>query len=64
VSVAVSEEGRIFLQVDRDIYKMVKSLGEEARGQIEKRGLTEKVDWTKVESVLKAKAGIAEDVSL
>jgi len=62
--VAVSEEGRIFLQVDRDIYKMVKSLDEEARGQIEKRGLSEKVDWTKVENVLKAKSGIAEDVSL
>jgi L,D-transpeptidase ErfK/SrfK len=63
VSVAVSEEGRIFLQVDRDIYKMVKSLDEEARAEIEKRGLSEKVDWTKVENVMKAKSGIAEDVS-
>jgi len=63
VSVAVTEEGRVFLQVDRDIYRMVKSLDEEARGQIEKRGLSDKVDWTKVEGVVKAKSGIAEDVS-
>jgi L,D-transpeptidase ErfK/SrfK len=63
VSVAVTEEGRVFLQVDRDIYRMVKSLGEEAREQIEKRGLSDKVDWTKVEGVVKTKSGIAEDVS-
>jgi hypothetical protein len=42
---------------------MVKSLDEEARAEIEKRGLSEKVDWTKVENVMKAKSGIAEDVS-
>jgi len=64
VSVAVTEEGRVFLQVDRDIYRMVKSLDEEVRGQIENRGLSDKVDWTKVEGVVKAKSGIAEDVSL
>ncbi len=63
VSLGVTEEGRVFLQVDKDIYKMVKSLAEEARGQIEKRGLSEKVDWAKVENVIKMKAGIAEDVS-
>jgi len=63
VSVAMTEEGRVFLQVDRDIYRMVKSLDEEARGQIERRGLSDKVDWTKVEGVVKAKSGIAVDVS-
>lgn len=64
VSVAETEEGRVFLQVDRDIYRMVKSLDQEVRTEIERRGLSEKVDWTKVENVVKAKSGIAEDVSL
>ncbi len=63
VSVAVSEQGRIFLQVDRDIYKMVNSMEGEARTEIEKRGLSDKVDWTKVENVIKQKTGVAEDVT-
>jgi L,D-transpeptidase ErfK/SrfK len=63
VSVAVSEEGRVFLQVDRDIYKVVNSMEDEARTEIEKRGLSEKVDWTKVENVIKQKTGLAEDVT-
>ena len=63
VSVAVSEQGRIFLQVDRDIYKVVNSMADEARTEIEKRGLSDKVDWAKVENVIKQKTGVAEDVT-
>ncbi len=63
VSVAVSEQGRVFLQVDRDIYKMVKSMADEARAAIEIRGLSDKVDWTKVENVIELKTGLAEDVT-
>ena len=63
VSVAVSEQGRIFLQVDRDVYKVVKSTADEARSEIERRGLSDKVDWAKVENVIKQKTGVAEDVT-
>jgi L,D-transpeptidase ErfK/SrfK len=63
VSVAVSEEERVFLQVDRDIYRMVKSMEDETRTEIEKRGLSDKVDWTKVADVIKQQTGIAEDVT-
>jgi L,D-transpeptidase ErfK/SrfK len=63
-SVAVSEGGRIFLQVDRDIYRMIKSMEDAARGEIEKRGLTGKVDWIKVKSVVKQRTGVAEDITL
>jgi L,D-transpeptidase ErfK/SrfK len=63
VSVAVSEDGRVFLQVDRDIYRMVKSMEDEARTAIEKRGLSDKVDWAKVGNVIRQKTGIAEDVT-
>jgi L,D-transpeptidase ErfK/SrfK len=63
VSLAVSAQGRIFLQVDRDIYKVVKSMADEAGREIEKRGLSGKVDWAKVKNVIRQKTGIAEDVT-
>ena len=63
VSVAVSEEGRVFLQVSRDIYRVVKSMEDDARTEIAKRGLSDKVDWTKVAYVITQKTGIAEDVT-
>ena len=63
VSAAVSDEGRVLLQVDRDIYRMVKSMDDEVRMELEKRNLSDKVDWTKVNNVIKQKTGIAEDVT-
>jgi L,D-transpeptidase ErfK/SrfK len=64
VSLAVSEENRVFLQVSRDIYKAATSLDDEAKSQIENRGLSDKVDWAKVESTMKRKSGLAEDITL
>jgi L,D-transpeptidase ErfK/SrfK len=64
VKVAVMENGRIFLEVQRDIYRMMKDLGTEARRMIENAGVAENVDWQKVENVLKEKSGIAEDITL
>lgn len=64
VKVAVTEEGRVFLEVHRDIYGKFKDLKDEAKSLIEKRGVSHKVDWEKVDRVLKEKSGIAEDVTL
>ena len=36
---------------------------ENVRTTMEKRGLTDKVDWAKVEKVIRQKTGIAEDVT-
>jgi L,D-transpeptidase ErfK/SrfK len=63
VSVAVADNGRIFLQVDRDAYHRVMSMEEEVKARIEKRGFTDKVDWTRVESAIRKRSGIAEDVT-
>jgi L,D-transpeptidase ErfK/SrfK len=63
VNIAVSDKGRIFLQVDRDSYRRVKSMQEEAKARLEERRLSGKVDWPKVESVIKKRTGIAEDVT-
>jgi L,D-transpeptidase ErfK/SrfK len=62
VSVAV-QEGRIFLQVDKDIYRRVPSIDIEVQTKIKQRGLTESVDWAKVQEMIKQKTGIAEDVT-
>lgn len=63
VSAAV-RENRIFLQVARDIYKRIPSLDKEVRTMLEERSLSDKVDWIKVQDVMKKKTSIAEDVTL
>jgi len=61
---AVSDEGRVFLEVHRDIYgKGIDPIDEILR-VIDELGATEKVNWEKVESMLKEKSGIAEDITL
>jgi L,D-transpeptidase ErfK/SrfK len=62
VGVAV-REGRVFLQVARDIYRKIPSMDTEVKTRIEERGLSGTVDWVKVQRVTKDQTGIAEDVS-
>lgn len=64
VKFAVSDQGRIFLEVDRDIYGRVKDRRTEVKGLIENSGVSHKVDWQKVNIVIKEKSGIAEDITL
>jgi L,D-transpeptidase ErfK/SrfK len=64
VKIAVSDEGRVFLEVHKDIYGKVKDLNVEARGLIEKAGIADKVNWHKVDIILKERSGIAEDITL
>jgi hypothetical protein len=64
VKLAVTEKGRVFLEVHRDVYGKTSNLAGEAKRLIEKQKLTERVDWKKVDAMLLRKAGIAEDVSL
>ena len=64
VKLAVTENGRVFLEVHQDAYGKSTGLTREARAQIEKQNLGERVDWKKVDAVVKQKTGIAEDISL
>ncbi len=64
VKLAVTEQGRVFLEVHRDVYAMNIRLGDEARRLIEKQRLSDQVDWQKVEAVIKRKAGVAEEITL
>jgi L,D-transpeptidase ErfK/SrfK len=65
VKLAITEEGRVFLEVHRDVYgKSSSGLASEARRLIEKQNLSGRVDWHKVEAIVRHTAGIAEEISL
>ena len=64
VKAAISEKGRVFLEVHKDFYNRIKNMKEEVKMQLEKTGVANRVDWQKVEKVLKERSGIAEDVTL
>jgi L,D-transpeptidase ErfK/SrfK len=63
VKVAVADNGRVFLEVRSDVYKRLGSLRDHTRKLIEENGLSESVDWKRVERVVRRESGIAEDVS-
>jgi L,D-transpeptidase ErfK/SrfK len=63
IKVAISNEGKVFLEVHKDIYGKMKDLSVEARGLIEKAGIADKVNWHKVDIILEEKSGIAEDIT-
>lgn len=64
VKLAVTEEGRVYLEVHHDIYGKSSGLAEEARRLVEKNQLSDRINWKKFESVVKQKQGIAEDISM
>lgn len=64
VKLAVTDQGRIFLEVHRDHYDMNVHIGDEVRRLIKKQKLSNKVDWTKIKSIIKYKAGVAEEITL
>ncbi len=64
VKVAVTEDKRVFMEVHPDIYGKIKNLKEEAVRLIEKAGISDKVNWEKIDILIKEKSGIVEDVSL
>jgi len=64
VKLAVTEDGRVFLEVHPDAYKKSTNLVAEARQMVEKQKLTGQVDWEKFKSVVNRKSGIAEDITL
>lgn len=64
VKLAVTEEGRVFIEVHRDVYGKSTDLEEEAQRLIERHGLVDRVNWNKVGAEVRRKAGLAVDVTL
>ena len=64
IMVAVTQNGRVFLEVNRDVYDKKIDFEKEVKEALCKNRATGKVDWRKVDLVLKSKLGIAEDVTM
>lgn len=63
VKLAVTEDGRVLLEAHKDVYDKNVEIAREARAMIQKQKLGNRVDWKKVENVIRQKTGIAEVVS-
>lgn len=64
VKVAITENGRVFLEVHQDVYGKSIGLEEETRQLLERHRLLDRVDWTRVEQIIRQKSGTAEDITL
>jgi hypothetical protein len=63
VKAEVTEDGRVFLEVNNDSYEQLEDLATEVNRVLKKVQASEKVSWKKVKQVLNEKSGIAVDVS-
>jgi hypothetical protein len=52
------------MEVHQDAYSTGTGLNATAKRLIENKKLSDRVDWDKVEALIKHKAGVAEDVTL
>lgn len=64
VKLAVTETGRIFLEVHGDIYAKSKGVAQEAASLLRASKFSDKVDWQKVKKVVSRKSGVAEEITL
>lgn len=63
VKLALSDDGRIFLEVHGDAYNQYDDLEHLARSLIEQNNLEQMVDWERVRSSVRKKKGVPVDVT-
>ena len=63
IKLALTPQGRIYLEAHPDIYRQKLDALEYARELAEEYGLQHRIDWDKVPAILKAREGIAQDVT-
>lgn len=56
-------DSMIYLEVHKDIYGKYKNIKDLVKRVIEERDVTTKIDWQKVEQVIKEKSGVAEVIT-
>lgn len=64
VKLAVTESGRIFLEVHNDVYKKGTNVVDEAKRMILNQNLSERVNWKKFDAVTNQRFGVAEDITM
>ena len=63
VKVALVDNSRVYLEVRTDVYKRFKSMKKHVAEIIESRGLSDKVDWKKIDMLIEGESGVAQDVT-
>ncbi|HEX2964265.1 MAG TPA: L,D-transpeptidase family protein [Syntrophorhabdaceae bacterium] len=63
VKLAVLDGGKIYLEVRTDVYGKYQSLRERIIELAYSRDVSDRVDWQKVDRLIKLEAGVAEDVT-
>jgi L,D-transpeptidase ErfK/SrfK len=63
VKVAVTSQGRIYLEAHPDIYQRKFQAMEYLQDLAQQYQLTERIDWDKAKTILKAREGIAQDIT-
>jgi LysM repeat protein len=64
VKVEVTDDGRVFLEVNNDSYEQIEDITAEVRKVLIRHRAENRVSWQMVSRVTTEKSGIAEDVSL
>ncbi len=63
VKVAVSGEGKVFVESDPDVYGKVKNMMAEVIKRFDELEVADQVDWDKVERIIRDQSGNAEDIT-
>ncbi|HZV81113.1 MAG TPA: L,D-transpeptidase family protein [Geobacteraceae bacterium] len=64
VKVAVTGDGRVFLEVNQDVYGQIEDIRAEVERQLRRHNAEEMVSWNRVTQVVRAQKGIAEEITL
>jgi hypothetical protein len=63
VKIAQVGKGKIYMEVNRDVYEKISDMQAYAQGLLRKAGLFRKVDLKKVERIVQARTGIPEEIT-
>lgn len=64
VKIARTDDGRTYVEIRTDVYKKHRSIKGHITKLLETRGVADKVDWQKIDRLIKEESGVAEDVTL
>jgi L,D-transpeptidase ErfK/SrfK len=64
VKIAVLNDGRVYLEVRTDVYRKYSSIKDRVTELVSSRAVSDKVDWQKINRLIKLESGVAEDVTL
>jgi L,D-transpeptidase ErfK/SrfK len=64
IKVAISDDGKVFLESDPDVYGKIRKPLDEVIDRINSLHVAAEVDWIKIRNIVQEHSGIAEDVTL